>query len=482
MEKNTSSVLSSVFRDFLQSYFEKDANITDQEWLKIQFKAKALDFTDEELDNYATDLIGSIKSFSESIRSLEDSLSEGKTAAEWLQEKAKETGKEVSPAELQQISTGLEQANARLLRGMKAEEANQTANQSIEGVIAEQSLIDDFNTKATAEDKPYEAEIDFPAEDSKYGHDLFDVVIKDKFTGQRLENYQIVRGKDLQETIDLVADTIPAGQTLIVPEDMLGRVQEKFPHRDIAAQLGGTEFVSTVSDALGISDTVDLLAKSPIIEKIVSDPAETISEIADKAFSAGVFATGLKQGFECFTDDQEVVAFNAGDLLEKVLLSEDTDGIKTAAAGALATAVHKGLVSVLPKDASPVVIADLASVGVENIKMFAQVADRTMSLDESIEHMGNMNVAMGFEYVWNKYATPYATKFLSCVPIVGPLISNSIVGQKILNLVKTPVKELVMEGVQQIIPTVKKAAKKAMKLGKKVLKAGKKLLKKLFSW
>ena len=482
MEKDTSSVLTSVFRDFLQSYFEKDINISDQEWLRIQFKDKALDYTDEELEKYAADLVGSVKSFTESLRSLEQSRSEGKTASEWLQEKAEESGKVVSAEELQVLNTGLEQANARLLRGMKAEEAHQTVNQSMEGVIAEQYLIDDFNTKATAEDKPYEAEIDFPAEDSKYGHDLFDVVIKDKFTGQRLENYQIVRGKDLQETIDLVADTVPAGQTFIVPEDMLAEVRKEFPEREIAAQLGGTELVSTVSDALGITDTIDILAKSPVIEKIVSNPAETISEIADKAFSAGVFANGLQQGFERFANNQEVGDFNAGDLLEKVLLSEDTDGIKTAAAGALATAVHKGLVSVLPKDASPVVVADLASVGVENIKMFAQVADGSISLDESIEHMGNMNVAMGFEYVWNTYATPFATRFLNCVPIVGPLISNSVVGQKILNLVKTPVKELVMEGVQQIIPTVKKAAKKAMKLGKKVLKAGKKLFKKLFSW
>ena len=95
--------------------------------------------------------------------------------------------------------------------------------------------------------------------------------------------------------------------------------------------------------------------------------------------------------------------------------------------------------------------------------------------------MGNMNVAMGFEYVWNTYAAPYASRFLSAIPVIGPIISNSIVGRQIVNLVKTPIKELVVEGAKQIIPTVKKVAKKAMKAGKKLLKAGKKLLKSIFS-
>ena len=482
MEHDNSEHINSIFRDFVQAYFEKNADITDQEWLKALLKEKELEIPEEELNQYSSDLVGSVKSFSETLRSLEQSRNEGKTVAEWLQAKVQESGKEIAVEQLHQLNECMEQAAARALRNIKAEDEHQAVNPSLMNVSAEQHLIDSFNENAVADGGQFEAEIDYPAVDARYGHDLFDVVIKDKFTGRRLENYQIIRGKDLQETIDLVAETTPAGQTIIVPEEMLEEIQEEFPFREFAARLGGTELVSSVSKALGIKDTVDLLTKSPILEKIVTDPAETISEIADKTFSAGVFANGLQQGLDRLLSNQEVEEFSASGLLEKALLSENTDGIKTAAAGALALAVHKGLVSVLPKDASPVVVADLASVGVENLKMFSKIADGAMSFDESIEHMGNMNVAMGFEYVWNTYATPFATKFLSAIPVVGPLISTGVVGKQILNFVKTPFKELVVEGAKQIIPTVKKVAKKAMKAGKKILKAGKKLLKSLFSW
>ena len=484
MTENNTNHIAPIFRDFLQSYFEKDAGVTDQEWLKGMLKEKALVITDEELDKYAADLVGSVKSFSESLRSLEESRAEGKSAAEWLQEKAKESGKEVSAEELQQLNVGMEQANARVLRNAKAEEAHLTVNTSAMDVIAEQQMIDSFNANAAAADAEVEAEIDYPKEDSKYGHNLFDVVIKDKFTGQRLENYQVIYGKDLQETINLVAETPMTGQRIIVPEDMLEDVQKECPYHDITDQIGGTDLVAVASEALCLDENLAALDRSipPIVGKLVADPAETISEIADKTFSAGVFAAGLQQGIERLVDGQEVEDFSAKEWLSNALMSEDTDGIKTAAAGALATVVHKGLVSVLPKDATPVVVADLASIGVENVKMLAQVADGSMTMDESIEHMGNMGVASGFEFVWNTYAAPFASRFLSAVPVVGPIISNSVIGKQIVNLVKTPIKELVVEGAKQIIPTVKKVAKKAMKAGKKLLKKGMKALGKLLSW
>ena len=483
MAENSTNQITPIFREFIQSYSEKDAAITDQEWLKGMLKDKELEITDEELDKYAADLVGSVKSFSESLRSLEESRAEGKSAAEWLQEKAKESGKEISTEELQQLNLGMEQANARVLRNAKAEEAHQTVNASAIDLIAEQKMIDSFNANAVSAGAEFEAEIDYPAEDSKYGHNLFDVVIKDKFNGRRLENYQIIYGKDLQETIDLVIETPAAKQRIVVPEDMVAVIQKECPFHKIVSQIGGTDSVQVASDVLCLDENLDALDRAipPIVEKLVTDPAETISEIADKTFSAGVFSAGLQQGIERLVDGKEVEDFSAKEWLSNALMSEDTDGIKTAAAGALATVVHKGLVSVLPKDAPAVVVADLASVGVENVKMLAQVADGAMSIEDSIEHMGNMNVAMGFEYVWNTYAAPYASRFLSAIPVIGPIISNSIVGRQIVNLVKTPIKELVVEGAKQIIPTVKKVAKKAMKAGKKLLKAGKKLLKSIFS-
>ena len=78
--------LTQIFRDFLQSYFEKDVKVSDQEWLQGKLKENGLELTEEELKQYSADLIGSVQSFTDSLHSLEESRAEGLTAEEWLNE------------------------------------------------------------------------------------------------------------------------------------------------------------------------------------------------------------------------------------------------------------------------------------------------------------------------------------------------------------------------------------------------------------
>ena len=43
---------SPIFEDFLQSYLEKDAGISDKDWLKEKLKQESLNLTDEALENW----------------------------------------------------------------------------------------------------------------------------------------------------------------------------------------------------------------------------------------------------------------------------------------------------------------------------------------------------------------------------------------------------------------------------------------------
>jgi len=473
--------LTQIFRDFLQSYFEKGAAVSDQEWLKGKLQEAGLELNEEDLEKYTEDLVGSVQSFSESVRSLEQSKAEGKTADEWLKEKIKESGEEASIEDIQQANASLSQANERVLRNLKAEENGQTVNTSIADITVEQKLIDDFNEKALDEGDRYEAVVDKPAEDSVYGRNLFDVAILDKKTGDKLESYQVIYGADLEETIELVEKATSAGQTIIVPEGMVEEVQKACPFKDIADHIGGTGRVTVESEALSLAETEEILQEEtkPFISKLLTNPEESIKEFTDTAFTTGVLSAGFTEGLERLANNQEVEEFKAGALLEQTLLSENNDGLKTVAAGALATAVHKGLVTALPKNVPPMVVANIASVGVENVKVLSRVAEGKLTMDEGLEHMGNMNIAMGFEFIWNKYAVPGASMFLRAIPIVGPLISNTVIAGEILKFVKTPIKELVVEGVKTIVPAVKSVAKKLYNTAKSVVNTIKETL---FSW
>lgn len=477
----TNEQLKPIFRDFLQSYFEKDASVSDHDWLKEKLKESGLELSDKELEKYTEELMGSIKSYSDSLRSLELSKAEGKTADEWLSEKIKESGKDITAEEMYRANISYMQANQRLLRNLKAEEVGQTVNTSAIDIAAEQYIIDDFNSKAETVDSQYEAVIDTPSEDSIYGYDLFDVVIRNKLTGEKLESYQIIYGNDLQETIDLVNAASTAGQTIIVPEEMLDEVKSACPFKDIAAHIGGTGRVTLEGEPLRLDEAKSLLLKElPIFaNQLLDDPQKAIKDFAENAYSSGVLSAGLIQGLQKVAQNEEIEDFQASDLVEKALLSKDSNGLKTAVAGALATVMQKRLMDAMPDYVPPSVIANVASIGVENVKVFAQVEQGEITLDEGLDKIGNSSLAMGFELFWNNYA-PKGTAFaLSWVPLIGKFIGSETVARELLRFVKKPVRALVMAGAQKIAPAVKDIATSVCN---KVKNAFNTIKETLFSW
>lgn len=452
--------LTPIFRDFLQSYFEKEVNVSDQEWLQDKLKDNGLELTEEELEQYSADLIGSVQCFTDSLRSLEESRAEGLTAEEWLEKKIKETGRELTPEEMKQASEAYSQANKRLQRNLKAEEAGQNANSSMTDIIAEQKIIDDFNILAWADEAQYEAVIDQPAEDSVYGNNLFDIAIIDKQTGEKLESYQIIYGNTLQETIDLVNKAIAAGQTIIVPADMVEEVRKACPFKDISDHIGGTGRVTTMGEPLRLEEAKSYLKKKlpEMKEQFMADPETFIKDFAQNAFSSGVLSAGLKKGIERFAENEEIEDFDAKKLVEEALLSKDNKGLKTAVAGAIAVAAHKKLIDALPTYTPPAVAANIASIGLENIKVFAQVEQGNITVEDGIEKMGNTSMVMGFELFWNHYAPKGVTMLLRSIPLIGPFIASETVAKEILSFVEPPAKAIVVEGAKKLSSVVKDLA------------------------
>ena len=476
-----SNQLTSVFRDFLQSYFEKDVNVSDQEWLQSKLKENGLELTEEELERYSADLIGSVQSFADSLRSLEESRAEGLTAEEWLEKKIKETGRELTPEEMKQAGEAYAQANQRLKRNLKAEEVGQNANSSLTDVVAEQQIIDDFNILAWADGAQYEAVIDQPTGDSVYGNNLFDIAIVDKQTGEKLESYQVIYGNTLQETIDLINEATAAGQTIIVPADMVEDVRKACPFKEISDHIGGTGRVPTVGEPLHLEEAQSYLKKKlpEMAEQFMADPEEFIKDFAQNAFSSGVLSAGLKQGIEKLAENEEVEDFDAKKLVEAALFSKDDKGLKTAVAGAIATAAHKKLIEALPTYTPPAVAANIASIGLENIKVFAQVEQGNITAEDGIEKIGNNSVVMGFELLWNHYAPKGVSMLLRAIPLVGPYIASEAVAKEILSFVEPPAKAIVVEGVKKLAPVVKDLAVGLFNTAKNVFNTIKETL---FSW
>lgn len=483
MEKITNN-FNPIFKDFLQSYLEKDVGTSDKDWLKNKLKQKSLNLTDEALDQLSAELAGGVVSFNETLASIDNSRKQGQKAEAWLATKAEESTKNVTVDELQAVEGFLQGSNDRLLRSLKAaEQVKSIAKTSVE-VVAEQILLDDFNRSSADSNARYEAAIDEASANSVYGRNFFDLVVKDKFTGKPLEHYQVMFGKTVQETIDMIAAADTAGQKFIVPKEMVEEVQKALPGRAVLDRLGGSKLINLASNPLS-SKIIEkcLTGELPsVINQISSaDSGTLIKSIANNAVASGVLSSGMLDGLEKVVGKKVINDFGGRELLEQALLSGNTEGIKVAASGALATCVNKGLVKALPANTPGIVVSGLASAGIENIKVLSQVASGKMTMPEALNRMGDMNLAMAYEFVWGKYAKKVAALALNYIPVVGPIVST-LVSAGTLPLVGEKVRSLVFQGLKKVVPVVKTVARKAYNTVKSVCSKVKNFVCNFLSW
>ena len=483
MEKITNN-FNPIFKDFLQSYLEKDVGTSDKDWLKNKLKQESLNLTDESLDQLSSELAGGVVSFNETLASIDNSRKQGQKAEAWLATKAEESTKNVTVDELQAVEGFLQGSNDRLLRSLKvAEQVKSIAKTSVE-VVAEQILLDDFNRSSADSNARYEAAIDEASANSVYGRNFFDLVVKDKFTGKPLEHYQVMFGKTVQETIDMIAAADTAGQKFIVPKEMVEEVQKALPGRAVLDRLGGSKLINLASNPLS-SKIIEkcLTGELPsVINQISSaDSGTLIKSIANNAVASGVLSSGMLDGLEKVVGKKVINDFGGRELLEQALLSGNTEGIKVAASGALATCVNKGLVKALPANTPGIVVSGLASAGIENIKVLSQVASGKMTMPEALNRMGDMNLAMAYEFVWGKYAKKVAALALNYIPVVGPIVST-LVSAGTLPLVGEKVRSLVFQGLKKVVPVVKTVARKAYNTVKSVCSKVKNFVCNFLSW
>lgn len=483
MEKITNN-FNPIFKDFFQSYLEKDAGISDKDWLKEKLKQESLNLTDEALEQLSSELAGGVVSFNETLASIDNGRKQGQNTEAWLATKAEESTKNVTVDELQAVEGFLQGSNDRLLRSLKAaEQVKSIAKTSVE-VVAEQILLDDFNRSSADSNARYEAAIDEASANSVYGRNLFDLVVKDKFTGKPLEHYQVMFGKTVQETIDMIAAADTAGQKFIVPKEMVEEVQKALPGKAVLDRIGGSKLINLASNPLS-SKIIEkcLTGELPsVINQISSaDSGTLIKSIANNAVASGVLSSGMLDGLEKVVGKKVINDFGGRELLEQALLSGNTEGIKVAASGALATCVNKGLVKALPANTPGIVVSGLASAGIENIKVLSQVASGKMTMPEALNRMGDMNLAMAYEFVWGKYAKKVSALALNYIPVVGPIVST-LVTAGTLPLVGEKVRSLVFQGLKKVVPVVKTVARKAYNTVKSVCSKVKNFVCNLLSW
>jgi xanthosine utilization system XapX-like protein len=148
----------------------------------------------------------------------------------------------------------------------------------------------------------------------------------------------------------------------------------------------------------------------------------------------------------------------------------------------LQVAIRKGIIKFIPKTTPAGVIANIACVGIENVKILAKIASGDLSVTKGLDQMGRTTVSMvGGLWTMAKGAKIGAGvgTALAWIPVVGPALpvvtgfvggmvgyfGGSKIGEGIYKAGKTvagaakTVAKVAWEGVKKVGSRLKKTAK-----------------------
>lgn len=462
--------LQNLLKRFMKSYTNKGSDIDDKEWLKNQLKIELPNLTNEEAERLSAEAIESIAEFDNNLASINQACGNGVSKEDWFANKVAEASTGVSVIDygnyLQSFDTAITNANAQMIRTVTTNAGDISQCYNLDGFIAEQHHVNTFNMQATLENSPFRAEVCVPEPGQTYGLNSFDLVVKNVSTGKIVHQYQCKFGADADSTIALIKSGNYNNQRFLVPAEQVEAVQKAFPGKSVEGYVGGTEVVSTQSKALTKAQAkelqLDVQQKNsfPSNEWNNYNTLDLAKHIGKNAGLAGVQAAVITTGFNLAAKVMSGEKIDTDATLELALATGADAGIKAATAGAIKVGAEKGIISVLPKGTPISVIANIACLGIENIKILGKVATGELTMTQALDHMGRTSTSMIYGMGWGAKGAVLGAAALSWIPIVGPIVGG-LVGGMVGYMAGSKVGNAIYSGLKTVGSAAKSVAKSA---------------------
>lgn len=476
-EKEAKTV-KGMFKKYLELYKQKDPAMSDSDWLEELFKTEVPEMTEEERKNDSKEIVDSIKTFDDNLNSCNEAANNGISKERWLADKIQEASVGMSVQEygnkLQAFDDILHVKNAELSEALTVNDGEIqriNRNPNLDGILAENMIAKTTELSGFAQGKNIRVDVL-----QSNNANSVDVRAINLDTG-KYQNYQLKFGKDAAHTIKYIEEGNYNNQQIIVPSDQLKEVQEHFKAK------GSNKTISDHIDAWGAK------GKSFTKEEMKSLQEKTQSEgvspeidyshyqTKDLAMSIGknagamalqnaVVTTGLTIASKIFKGEE----IKSDELVETAIKSGADTSVKVVTAGTLQVAIRKNIIRFIPKTTPAGVIANIACVGIENVKILWKIAKGDISLTKGIDQMGRTTTSMVAGLWGMAKGAAIGAGMVSWIPVVGvPLavvtgfvggmvgyfagskVGNAIynVGKKVKNAAKTIAKTAV-EGIKSV--------------------------------
>lgn len=462
--------LKPIQKKFMESYLENRNSMSIDEWLCTEMAESLPDRSAEEVAQMSNEIIMTLRVQEEKKESLKKAIINGRSKESWFASEAKAATSHLSTQEaskyLQGLDDALNTANESLYRTIHTQTGAINQNPQLDGFIAEQYHVQTFNLNAEAKGSPYRAKVLEPT-GSGYKKNSVDIVIVDE-NGNVVKRYQSKYCKDAKATSKAFEKGDYRGQQKLVPEGQ------------------GKDILKKTTDVIESDDGVSSTPLSKDQAKELQKEAQSgnwndlnwneynIKDVAigigKQAGQAALMGAAIGVGFNVAKKVWDGEEIKGEELVEDALASSADFGVKAATAGALKVGVEKGIVKVIPKGTPAGVIANIAHVAIENVKIIGKVATGKLTVKEGIEKMEQTTVSTVAGIV---ASTKGAATGATIGTVLGPIGTavGGCIGGTVGYMAGSKVGEIVSKGVQTLREKAKETIKAVGKNVSNVVKA-----------
>ena len=449
--------LSRIEREFLESYAAAKDKMPVEEWLPLELQKQLPERSIEEICEMSSDIIDSLKVTEEMKLSQQKAIAMGRSKDSWFASTILQSSSQMSAQEsaryLQSLDDAVKNANAAMHETITTKGSGyvkQSMNPNLDGFIAEQHHVNSFNMAAASKCSGLRAEVQPLKQGKTYTKNGFDVIIKDA-SGNRIHQYQMKYGATAEDTIRMLNSGNYNNQRIVVPKEQVEAVQKAFPNKTVTSTIGEGNIKSKPLTKQQAKKLQEQAQKSSFMDTDWND-------YVAKDIAIGI---GKQTGYACLQGaamgaclDIATKVWNGEHIkgekvVETAVISGADFGIKTATAGALKAASEKGIIKVIPKGTKGSTVANIAFVGVENVKILGKVATGELTAREGIDAMQQTTAACVAGIAASTKGTAIGATIGSVLGPVGTAVGGFI-GSTIGYMAGSKIAKTVVKGVQKV--------------------------------
>ena len=417
-----------MFKEYLARYKEKDPSMSDKEWLEELFRTELPEMTQEEAKQDAEEIVESIKTFDENLASINEASKKGVSKESWLADKIQEASVGMSVQEygrrLQGLDDVLYAKNAELADALTTAKDGEiqriNMNPNLDGILAENMIAKTTELSGFAQGKNIRVDVL-----QSNNANSVDVRAINLDTG-KYQNYQLKFGKDATHTIKYIQEGNYNNQQIIVPFEQLEEVQAHFKAK------GSEKTITDHIDAWGVEGKKFTKEELKELQRVAQEdgtlPAMDYSHFKTKelamsigknagamALQSAAVTTGLTIANKIFNGE----SVDPDEMVEVALKTGADTSVKTVTAGTLQVAIRKGIIKFIPKATPAGFIANIACVGIENVKILAKIASGDLSVTKGLDQMGRTTTSMAGGLWGMAKGAAVGAKLTGWIPVIG---------------------------------------------------------------